>query len=223
MNFITNHDVSRSNLPCPLCFAASQPFFSDKNRDYNICGICALVFVPLKQQLPPQEEKKRYLEHNNDPDDVRYQDFLWPVAREVLQDHAAPAYGLDFGCGTGSPLAGMLEKHCLNMDVYDPFFAPDGKVFEKKYDFITCTEVVEHMSAPGKDIPKIWNMLRTGGGLYIKTQFRIPDHVFASWAYTRDNTHIAFYTEETMKWLAGFLSADIALPGKGVTVLRKTF
>ncbi|MFO7728929.1 MAG: class I SAM-dependent methyltransferase [Desulfonatronovibrio sp.] len=221
MNFTINLGNSASNPPCPLCFGTTQPFFSNKDRDYYICGICALVFVSLKHHLSPEEEKKRYLEHNNDPEDLRYQRFLWPVARAVLQNHSPPARGLDFGCGTGSPLASMLEKHCLNMDVYDPFFAPDAKVLEKKYDFITCTEVVEHMSVPRKDILRIWNMLKPGGGLYIKTQFRIPGHDFAGWSYTRDNTHITFYAEETMKWLAAFFSADITLPGKGVTVLRK--
>lgn len=221
MNFPVNHNNSASNPPCPLCFAAAQPFFSDKNRDYCNCSVCSLVFVPIKQQLSPEEEKRRYLEHNNDPEDIRYQRFLWPVARAVLQNHSAPAHGLDFGCGTGSPLASMLEKHHLNMDVYDPFFAPDAKVFEKKYDFITCTEVVEHMNAPRKDIMRMWNMLSPGGGLYIKTQFRIPDHDFAGWSYTRDNTHITFFTEDTMKWLAEFLSAGITLPGSGITILGK--
>ncbi|MFN2267933.1 MAG: class I SAM-dependent methyltransferase [Desulfonatronovibrio sp.] len=222
MNFKTDHDDSGSNQPCPLCFAASQPFFKDKNRGYNICEICTLVFVPLTQQLSLEEEKKRYLKHNNDPEDVRYQRFLWPVAKEVLRNHSAPASGLDFGCGTGSPLPAMLQKHGLDMDVYDPFFAPDPKVFEKKYDFITCTEVVEHMSAPGKDIPRMWNMLRSGGGLYIKTQFRFPDHVFTNWTYMRDLTHITFYTKDTMKWLAEFLAAEISFHDKGVTILRKT-
>lgn len=213
--------ITGTDQPCPLCLRPTGFFCAWQNRDYNICGTCDLVFVFSLEHMSLEEEKNRYLEHNNDPDDVRYQKFLSPVAQAVLLNHLPPATGLDFGCGTGSPLPGMLDAHGFEMDIYDPFFAPYKEVFGKKYDFITCTEVMEHMRYPGKDILTMWNMVKPGGGLYIKTQLRNPLRVFTDWHYIRDLTHIAFYSVHTMKWLARTFPADLTLAGNGVTVLLK--
>jgi hypothetical protein len=208
-------------LPCHLCLSPTGFFFKDQNRDYHICNACDLVFVPSPQHISISEEKNRYMEHNNDPGDEGYRNFLRPVAEAVLKNHARSAQGLDFGCGTGSPLSGMLEGHKLKMDIYDPFFARNTEVFRKRYDFLTCTEVIEHLRYPRKDLVRIWDLVKPGGELYIKTQFRLPERDFANWAYIRDLTHVVFYTKQTMAWLADFFSAGLFFPGDGITVLRK--
>ncbi len=206
---------------CPLCSGESTAFSHAWKRDYFLCNTCSFVFVPFWQHLSRQEERSRYLNHNNDPDDERYQKFLLPVARAVMRDHSPPSRGLDFGCGTGSPLPLMLEALQFEMDVYDPFFAPYTEIFDRRYDFITCTEVVEHMSAPAVEINRLWEMLNPGGGLYLMTQLRLPGHDFISWGYIRDTTHISFFAPSTMKWLARHLSAKLTFPAASVSVLQK--
>lgn len=207
--------------PCPLCSGPSETFLTAQGRDYLLCRTCRLVFVPPRQHLSLAAEKSRYLTHNNDPHDKGYQKFLFPVARAVMDNHNTPSRGLDFGCGTGSPLPGILKEHGFEMNVYDPFFAQHQEVFSTTYDFITCTEVMEHLRDPAGEIAKLWTILNPGGRLYIMTQFRIPEHDFANWAYIRDLTHIAFYSRPTMKWLADFLSAGLSFRDRTVTLLHK--
>lgn len=206
---------------CPLCAGSSEAFLTAQKRDFLLCPTCGLVFVPSWQHLSLEEEKSRYLTHNNDPHDKGYQKFLLPVARAVMENHSIPSKGLDFGCGTGSPLPDMLKEHGFEMDIYDPFFAPHPEVFSTTYDFITCTEVMEHICRPAIEMTGLWKMLNPGGRLYLMTQFRIPERDFSNWAYIRDLTHIAFYSRPTMKWLADFLSAGLSFPYSTVTVLHK--
>lgn len=216
-----NNQPTDTYPPCPLCTGISETFLTAQKRDFLLCPACSLVFVPYWQHLSLEEEKSRYLTHNNDPRDKGYQKFLLPVARAVMENHFIPSKGLDFGCGTGSPLPDMLKKHGFEVDIYDPFFAPYPEVFSTKYDFITCTEVVEHFRRPAVEISGLWKMLNPDGRLYIMTQFRIPERDFANWSYIRDHTHIAFYSRTTMKWLADFLSSGLSFPYSTVTVLHK--
>jgi hypothetical protein len=223
MHSIKKQSRANTSLSCPLCSRESGFLCACRGRDYHICGTCDLVFVSPQDQISFTQEKERYLEHNNNPDDEGYQRFLNPVAEAVLLDHHPPACGLDFGCGTGSPLPGMLTDHGFEMDVYDPFFAPHEEIFMKEYDFITCTEVAEHMRGPGKEIFRLWDMLKAGGGLYIKTELRDASINFSDWYYIKDPTHIAFYSKDTMSWLAKALGAGLIFPGDNVTRLLKHF
>ncbi len=216
-----NQNPDESSPTCSLCTGKSRLFFQGFNRSFYICNVCQLVFVPPWEHLTTAQEKKRYLLHNNDPRDKGYQNFLKPVCQQVMLHHKLPASGMDFGSGTGSPLPMMLQSQGFNVKVFDPLFSPDHKLLHKKYDFITCTEVVEHMRTPGQDILTMWNLIKLGGSLYIKTQFRLPEYDFGQWAYMRDLTHVCFYSKKTMYWLATFLSANLLLPGSNITILSK--
>ena len=45
------------------------------------------------------------------------------------------------------------------MDVYDPYFFPKKTISSKPYDFISCTEVLEHVFDPAKVIFDLNNIL----------------------------------------------------------------
>lgn len=42
----------------------------------------------------------------------------------------------------------MLEEAGHNMALYDIYYHPDTAVLEKQYDFMTATEVIEHLYHP---------------------------------------------------------------------------
>jgi SAM-dependent methyltransferase len=205
-------------INCPLCSNSGEVFHRDKKRIYHICPECDLVFIPPCYQLSPAQEKSRYLEHENDPGDTGYRDFLRPVAEKVLGDFSPPARGLDFGCGTGSPLPEMLKKKGLDMDVFDPFFAPQQNVFEKKYDFITCTEVLEHLRNPLQEMKRLFSILAPGGNLYVKTELRTRERSFARWHYIRDPTHICFFSRDALRRLAALAGGKVEFGEKKITV-----
>ena len=70
------------------------------------------------------KKKKRYLEHNNQIDNMAYRSFLGKLALPLQAKLSSGDTGLDFGCGHGPALADILEKDGFNVSLYDPFFFP---------------------------------------------------------------------------------------------------
>jgi len=190
-------------MQCPLCYDDSiDLYLGIKERKYLICKRCDLVFVPEKNLLSPEEEKRRYDLHENDIGDSNYQEFLSQLLNPMLEVLNPPALGLDYGCGPGPALANMFEKQGYSMKIYDPFYANDPGVLDKKYDFITCTEVVEHFHEPGKEFSQIINLLKPKGFLGIMTDLRVARKDFKNWHYRRDPTHVCFYSDKTFDWIS---------------------
>ena len=131
---------------CPLCCFrdSTAPFARDAAREYMICSECDLVFVPPRWHPAPDAEKRRYDLHQNDPSEPGYRRFLSQLADPLKARLPAGAQGLDFGCGPTAALALLLEEAGFRMGRYDPFYAPDSTVLQRVYDFIACSEVVEH-------------------------------------------------------------------------------
>ncbi len=180
---------------------------------------CDLVFVPTPYLLSPEDEKAKYDNHRNTPENKGYVAFLNRLLDPLTHYLPPNAKGLDFGCGPGPTLSLLMQKRGYSMDIYDPFYAPDTAVFTKKYDFITTTEVIEHMHTPLFELERLWHMLTQKGMLGIMTAFRVED--FPSWYYKRDLTHIRFFTPTTFHWIAGHLDAKLEIPQSGVALLKK--
>lgn len=140
--------------------------------------------------------------HENDPEDPRYRNFLSKVSTPLLNRLQPSCVGLDFGCGPGPALAKMLSESGHEMHLYDPFFAPDPSTLKRTYDFITCTEVAEHLHQPAAEFALLDTLLRPGGWLAIMTSFQSDDADFYNWGYRQEPSHVVFYREETFRHLA---------------------
>ena len=192
---------------CPLCFSEAMVLFHEvrdraMNRDFMRCTSCDLVSVPRRFHVGPKAEKKRYLEHNNDPDSEDYRAFLnrlWGRFRPYLP---AGSKGLDYGAGPGPALAAMMEDDGFEVFVYDKYFSPDMAVLDDSYDFIVCTETVEHFENPALDFTVFERILKPSGWVGIMTAMIEDWSKFPGWYYHRDPTHIAFYSVDTMNWIA---------------------
>lgn len=88
------------------------------------------------------------------------------------------------------------------MTLYDPLFFNDALALETHYDFITCTEVVEHFHNPFGEFERLDKLLKPGGVLAVMTRFQTDDAAFANWHYRRDPTHVVFYREATFQTIA---------------------
>ena len=128
---------------------------------------------------------------------------------------------LDFGCGPGPALSVMMEQQGRQMDLYDPFYYNDPSVFDKKYDFICATEVVEHLHNPNKEFAALFKMLRQNGWLGIMTKLVIDENAFKKWHYIRDMTHICFYGRSTFEYLAQRFNAEIDFVANDVILFNK--
>jgi hypothetical protein len=207
---------------CPLCMGKRiSPYFIDRLRQYLHCSTCKLVFVPPDLHLDQEAEKAQYDLHQNDPNDSRYQVFLSRMMHPLVERLTPGARGLDFGCGPGPALAQMLRRAGFEVALYDKFFAPDAAPFEEHYDFITATEVVEHLRRPGWELQRLWSLLSSRGWLGVMTKLVQDPNSFAGWHYKNDPTHICFYSADTWHWWASHHEASVEIIGADVILLQR--
>lgn len=211
-----------ADLRCPLCGSPhSEPFHRDRRREYLRCERCALVHVPPEYRLAPAQEKAEYDLHRNSTHDPGYRRFLGRLADPLLQRLPSASRGLDFGCGPGPALAAMLEEAGHRVALYDPLYRPDTRPLKARYQFVTATEVVEHLFRPGEELQRLWSLLEPGGVLGIMTKLVRDREAFATWHYKNDPTHVCFFSERTWQWWAGEQSASLERIGADVALLQR--
>ncbi|KAF7768939.1 hypothetical protein PCIT_a3467 [Pseudoalteromonas citrea] len=207
---------------CNLCDSNDViHYFSDKRRDYWQCSHCHLVFVGSAQHLSSTQEKAIYDSHENTLEDLGYRHFLSRVSEPLLSRLRPASDGLDFGCGPGPLLAQMLTEAGHNMSVYDLYYANDISVLNGQYDFITCTEVIEHLAQPRKTLIQLLTQLKHGAPLAIMTKLVIDVDRFANWHYKNDMTHISFFSRKTFEYIAVHYHCELEFIGKDVIILTK--
>lgn len=222
---------------CPLCKTPGACWMCrDEARDYFQCNVCSLVFVPPVQFVSPEAEKARYDLHQNSPHDAEYRKFLSRLFKPMCERLPPDSHGLDFGSGPSPTLSLMFQEKRHSMTIYDPFYARDPSALEHEYDFITLTEVAEHLREPCKELDKLWNILKPGGLLGMMTRMpsedcrmpngtkstsRINVESFARWHYRNDLTHICFYSHSTFEWLAAKWHATLTFVDKDVILFSK--
>ena len=112
------------------------------------------------------------------------------------------------------------------MAIYDPYYAPDTSVLSVQYDFISLSEVVEHLTEPGEELDRLWGNLSPNGWLGIMTKRVQNQEAFRTWHYTTDPTHISYFSEPTFHWLRDRWSvmgtlATLVIAGNDVVLIKK--
>jgi hypothetical protein len=186
-----------------------------------ICLNCDYVFVPKIYHLSAKEEKSRYDTHNNDPKDIRYRQFLSQVLNPLLKKIPDNSIGLDFGSGPGPTLSLMLEEYGHQVNLFDKFYANDMSVFDHKYDFITTTEVIEHLNDPMTEFNRLIGLLKDGGYLATMTQILTPKIDFSKWYYKNDPSHIGFFSQKSLTYLANYFDIEVEFISERVVFFKK--
>ncbi len=206
---------------CPLCQFLSDFFYKDTARNYYKCTNCSLVFVLPEEFVSIEEEKAVYELHQNSPEDQGYRNFLSRILEPMVQRISLNSVGLDFGCGPGPTLSIMFEEKGYQMKNFDPFFCNETKNLNQNYDFITSTEVLEHLRKPFESLNKVWGMLRNEGYLGIMTKMVINKESFKNWHYKNDETHICFFSKKTFAWLGELWDSKPIFLGSDVILFKK--
>ncbi|MFN3985067.1 MAG: methyltransferase domain-containing protein [Rhodocyclaceae bacterium] len=188
---------------------------------YWRCERCSATFMAPDQRPSRARERAEYELHRNDAADPGYQAFLSRVAQPLLERLSSPCHGLDYGCGPGPALATLVRAAGHTVALYDPFFHPDPEVLTRRYDFIACTEVAEHFHQPAEEFRRLDGMLAPGGWLALMTRFQTDDARFANWHYRRDPTHVVFYRDDTVRFIAAALGWRCQILGADVAMLQK--
>lgn len=210
MNYKSIIGTDLQTPKCPLCVYEADYFLTYKtktgSRNYYLCNNCASIHLDKNELLSFHEEEQRYAMHNNNVEDVRYQQFVSPISNQIIQEQNKNASGLDYGCGPGPVITHVLEeKGFSNIKLYDPYFFNNPKLLDSTYQFIICCEVIEHFSNPKKEFKLIKNLLNTGGKFYGKTELLhegLDAEGFQKWWYKNDPTHCFFYSKKTLRYIA---------------------
>lgn len=188
-------------MKCKLCNSKTNLFYTNNHAKYYKCGTCAAILMHPDYYPSINNEKIRYLEHNNNVNDLGYQKFVNPIVNAVQEDFNNTSTGLDFGCGTGPVISKLLRNKNYSITTYDPFFDNNLNALKTTYNFIVCCEVIEHFHNPLQEFKRLKTLLKPGGKLYCMTDLFSENIIFKNWYYKEDNTHVIFYLKNTFKWI----------------------
>ncbi|MGQ7275635.1 class I SAM-dependent methyltransferase [Marinobacter sp. V034] len=216
--------ASTPNTPerCTVCHAEQLTLLDVISEvPYWRCSVCEATMMDARHWLSAAEEKAVYDLHDNKLDDPGYQRFLEKLMVPLVDRLPDEVHGLDFGCGPGPALAQMLCSEGMEVSLYDPVYQPATDVLERQFDFITCTEVAEHLHDPKATFEQLDGLLKPGGWLGVMTCFQTDDARFANWHYRRDPTHVVFYREATLARIAQAMGWTLEIPAKDVALFQK--
>ena len=213
-------------IECPLCLNSQCNLYysSDRKnlvRDYVICKVCDLIFVPEIFHISEKEQKARYLEHNNDPNDQRYRTFLSRLKDRITPFLNPGQIGLDYGSGPGPTLSIMMTEDGYTTKNYDPIFQPNTFVLNRKYEFVVSSETIEHFVDVRANFDFIDGILAKFGVFGVMTSIKYQHIRFETWSYHYDPTHVSFYSPVTMAYIASNWDWDIAGIYDNVYIYRK--
>jgi hypothetical protein len=207
---------------CPLCGAPVRPYATDPRRAYVRCSVCELIAVPEFRHPTPDAERRRYDLHRNSPSDAGYVRFLMQLVDAMAPKLRQGAEGLDFGSGPSPVLAGIMEGRGFRVRTYDPFYANDRTALGRTYDFVICSEVVEHFRRPADDWHLLVSLVAPGASLGVMTSlWEGSPGEFVRWHYANDVTHLAFYNRTTMAWIARRYGMEVTSAGGQVTLFNR--
>lgn len=231
------------NSECPLCGATGNTLRlqSSDDRDFTYCEVCKLIYVDTSFLPDVPHERERYEQHDNTPDNAGYVSFLSRALDPLLPYMSDGAICLDHGCGPGPVLAGLVRAEGFTCWAYDPIFYPDGlaeaaaelgsgtsnvldpiATLSEAFDVVFSTECFEHFHQPAQTISEIVGMVKKGGYLGVMTEMWTDLDRFSSWYYTRDDTHVIFFHEQTFDWLCGeYGLRRVWSDGKRVMIFQK--
>jgi SAM-dependent methyltransferase len=210
------------------CLICNQDVISYKHNKFDIlfheCFTCELIFKDETNYPSINLELKQYNFHQNDIDNIGYVNFLTNFIDTAVIPFIQFGKALDFGSGPNPVLSKILiEKYHFECDIYDKFYANNLSYLDNKYDLITLTEVIEHLSNPVQVFQTFNKILKPNGILSIMTLFHEKNRQkFSDWFYIRDVTHLTFYTPKTIEFLGNLTGFNLVYTNDyRVIVLKK--
>lgn len=218
---VTFDERSEPPETAPACTLCGSPdvtlLLHEPGRRYFACSRCTLIFLDPANRLLPLQEILRYQTHRNSGDDPGYVAFLRRLADPVMAVVPAGARGLDFGCGPAPVLSELLTAAGRPTAFHDPLFHPTNTL-DARYDFVTCSEVVEHAHSPAALFEQLGTLVVPGGIIGVMTRFYGIEAPFERWWYRRDPTHVSFYDAGTFGWIARHRGWTLELPVPNVAL-----
>lgn len=142
-------------------------------------------------------------------DSEGYQNFFKVFVQYVMAHKKPIDLGLDYGSGPSSVVQDQLVKQNYHVKVFDPLFHNHTETLQKKYDYVICTEVIEHFKDPETELNKLMGLLKPSGDLFLKTGLTDEVTDFSRWHYHRDITHVGFFNQKSIRWVAHHFGLEL--------------
>ncbi len=209
---------------CPLCLQERAEDFAEVHgSSYLRCQNCSLIFVHPSGLPSREQEEKRYQFHQNETTNPEYCAYIRKLLTPLLESITERSLGLDYGCGPSKIAERILGDIGISAESFDPFYFSNSEILNQQYDFIFCSEVIEHFHHPKEEFDKLDGLLRRGGLLEIVTGIYQENQKFQDWWYVRDSTHVAFYSEKSFQWIANHYKWDREYLEGNVIIFRKEY
>lgn len=223
---------------CAVCRGEAGFFLKnpESGRIFYRCAGCGYIFSgPSERRLSGEEERsffKGQWEQNPDGGNVG----CYPHILSLVQSCGiAPVKALDFGCGNGGLMrllrangipAYGIDRVRVDNDMRPFVFTDLAALPPMKFDLITAIEVFEHLPDPAAVLDSLLARLSPEGFLFITTALtnRAMAHIkyFPHWIYQKDPTHIGFFAERTMEFLARKNGLELQVFGYGDFILDRS-
>lgn len=190
-----------------------------RERFYHICSTCDLVFLAFAQRPTLDQERAEYNLHENDITQPGYRKHLMRLAGPLFAHAPLGVRALDFGCGPQASLSVLMGELGYQVIDYDPIFNPIG--LSGNFDRIAMSEVAEHLFEPHQTFGLIASLLANGGKLGVMTELRDFTKPFSDWYYIREQSHVTFYSANTLEWLADHHGWQLERPEPRVGIFSK--
>lgn len=192
-------------MKCPLCQKNNHLSQLVQGRNFYFCD-CGLSYLDQSEYLKPDEEKKRYSFHQNNPDEEKYGQYLASIIQVIKPFITQEMHGLDYGTGPSVSLAKVLTNQGFHCDYYDKYFYPE--MISQQYDYIILCEVIEHIQDLNSELVRFKSLLKSGGKIFIKTEIFDSQINFENWYYKNDPTHVIFFNQKSLQKLASLLQLN---------------
>ncbi|MCU7550849.1 methyltransferase domain-containing protein [Chitinophagaceae bacterium LB-8] len=180
---------------------------------------------------------KRYWQYLNEikssKDPLHYlsqkEEMYWAVRHSLLEmNNSKTIKIMEVGCGLGYLTYALVKEgyDVIGIDIsknaVDEAIKSFGNyyicadVFEyvsehqNLYNVIILTEVIEHLNEPLKFLESIMLMLKKGGRIIITTPNKTVFPKDVSWATELPPIHLWWFTEDSMKFMATKISANVS-------------
>ncbi len=227
-----------NQMPCAVCGGDAGFFLKNpaSARIFYRCAGCGYIFAaPEERRLSGEEERsffKGQWEQSPDGGNVGCYPHILSLAQSC---GISPVKALDFGCGNaglirtlranGIPAYG-IDRVPVENDMRPFVFSDFSGLPAIKFDLITAIEVFEHLPDPVAVLEELLARLSPDGFLFMTTALtnRAMAHIkyFPHWIYQKDPTHIGFFAERTMEFLARKHGLELQVFGYGDFILDRS-
>lgn len=113
--------------------------------------------------------------------------------------------GVDISINAIEEASKSFGNHYKYADIFE--YAPEHR---NSYDVIILTEVIEHLNEPVKFLESIMMMLKQGGRIILTTPNKTVFPADVSWATELPPVHLWWFSEDSMKFIANKINANVS-------------